>query len=54
MLWNSPKNKEGDKDASDSTKDENYCPSALMCPCNKKSSAQNGTAAKTVEEKKED
>lgn len=54
MLWNNPKNKEGDKDSGDNQKEENYCPSALMCPCAKKDPIQNNTEGKTVEEKKED
>lgn len=55
MIWNPPKN-EDDKDKGDGeAKDANYCPSALMCPCNKKSaSPQIANETKTVEEKKED
>lgn len=49
MLWNPPKK---DEQGNVVGKDENYCPSALMCPCvNKNKTGQ--TECKPVELKQE-
>ena len=50
MLW-SPQKK--DEEGKDIGKDENYCPSALMCPCTSKNKTDQ-TECKPVEQKKDD
>lgn len=49
MLWNPQKK---DEEGNVVGKDENYCPSALMCPCAVKNKTDSTECKKPLEEKK--